>query len=111
MNPPGESDLHREVRTLRLAVNIALVSLVILSGSIGIYLFRQVSLLRRQVEQTGRLAAQLAHNYNENVASTAQDFERQLKEFASTHPAFKQRIAKFYAPGTNPPPEAAASPQ
>ena len=110
MNSANDSDLLRELRTLRLAFHITLVSLIILSGSIGIYLFRQVSLLRRQVEQSARLATKLATDYNENVAPVAMEFERQLKEFAQTHPAFKQQIAKYYAPGTNSPPEAAASP-
>lgn len=107
MNAPGDSDLQRELRTLRLALTIALVSLVILSGSLGIYLLRQVLLLRRQVDQTSRVAAQLAKNYNENISGLAIDFERQLKEYAQSHPAFKQQISRYFAPGTNAAPETA----
>lgn len=90
--------LHRELRSLRLTLQILLVSLVIFGGSIGIYLFRQVSLLRRQAENTTRVAQQMVQNFNENLATPAQNFEKQLVEFARTNPDFQARIGKFFAP-------------
>jgi hypothetical protein len=99
----GLDALERDVRTLRLAVQIIVVSLVILSGSLGVYLFRQVSLLRRQVIASDRMARQMAHQFNVNMATQAASIERQLLAFARTNPAFHAQIAKLYV-GTGSPP-------
>ncbi len=97
--PPTVESLEQDLGSLRLSVQVALVSLVILSGAIGLYLFRQVSLLRRQAEFTQRTAQQMASNYNFNLATQAVDFERQLLEFAKSHPDLQTRLTKFF-PGT-----------
>ncbi len=89
--------VERDLRSLRLAVQIMLVSLVILSGSMGVYLFRQVSLLRRQVEASTRVAQQLARNFNINVATQAMAFEKKLIAFGRTNPAFNAQISRFFA--------------
>src|SRR5690554_4329021 len=85
---PTLESLEREVRSMRLAIQVALVSLVILSGSLGIYLFRQVSLLRRQTDTSMRTARQMVDHYNTHMATQAMAFERQLLEYARTNPAF-----------------------
>jgi hypothetical protein len=96
---PTLESLDRDLRSLRLAIQVALVSLVILSGSLGVYLFRQVSLLRRQTEASLRTARQMVDHYNLNMATQALNFERQLIEYARTNPAFHERISRFYGPG------------
>jgi hypothetical protein len=102
--PDTMETLERDVRTLRLAVQIIVVSLVILSGSLGVYLFRQVSLLRRQVVASDRMARQMAHQFNVNMATQAAAIERQLLSFARTNPAFHAQIAKLYVANTAAPP-------
>ncbi len=85
---PG-GDLQREVRILRAVVNLVLVALIILSGSLLLFFFRQVSLLRRQVEAASRVATQAVSNYKEGLEQPALQFERQLQEFARTNPEFQ----------------------
>lgn len=92
------SSLEQDLGSLRLAVQIMLISLVILSGSVGIYLFRQVSLLRRQTETSGRLAQQMAQHFNVNLATQAQEFEKKLQAFAATNLDFQMRISRYFAP-------------
>lgn len=107
-------DVPAELRVLRLAVSLMLVALIISSGSLGVYLFRQVTLLRRQVDNASRLAAQSYQNYKEQVEPRAVAFERQLKDFARTNADFQLRIARYFpegfeasgtpgSPGTPPP--------
>lgn len=87
--------LHREVRALRLALNIVLVSLLIFAGSIGVYLFRQVVLLRRQFATSSNLAQRMVEQFNRDLAPKAQVFEHQLREFAKTNPEFAAVMAKY----------------
>lgn len=91
--------LAQDLASLRLSVQVALVSLVILSAAVGLYLFRQVSLLRRQAEFTHRTAELMASNYNVNLATQAVDFERKLLEFAKSNPDLQSRLSKYYAGG------------
>lgn len=100
---PSLEELQRSVRSLRFALNVALLAMVLLSGSVSIYLFRQVSLLRRQVDTAGRTALQAARNYNENVLTQAVSFERQLLVFAQTNREFAARLVRFFPTPTNTP--------
>ncbi|MBX3748447.1 MAG: hypothetical protein KF833_24335 [Verrucomicrobiae bacterium] len=109
-SPPDPRSLEHQVHALRLTLQVTLVSLVILSGALGIYLFRQVSLLRRQVETNARVAHQMATHFNLNVATQAMVFERQLVEFAKTNEAFRQRLTRFYPSNAAPQPHASAPP-
>ena len=103
--PTTVDTLARDLASLRLSVQVALVSLVILSAAVGLYLFRQVSLLRRQAEFSHRTAEFMASNYNVNLATQAVEFERKLLEFARTNPDLQARLSKYYAstPASTPP--------
>lgn len=96
---PAEGDL----RALRLAVQIMLISLIILSGALGLYLYRQVVLLNRQAKASNVMARQMAQNFNVNVATQAMLFEKSLRLFASTNPAFNAQIAKYFVTTSSPP--------
>lgn len=101
-------DVPGELRVLRLAVSLMLVALIISSGSLGVYLFRQVTLLRRQVDSASRLAAQSYQNYKEQVEPRALAFERQLLDFARTNADFQIRLARYFPEGFETPPGTAA---
>src|SRR5690606_20440983 len=73
--PSPRESFERELRPLRLTLQIVLVSLVIMGGSLGIFLFRQVTVLRRQVDATQRVAHQMVQHYNQNVRTQAMAFE------------------------------------
>lgn len=92
----GLDDTQRELQTLRLTLQITLAALVILAGSLGILVFRQVSLLRHQTEATTRQAQHAAQIFNSTIGPQAQSFEKRLQEFAETDPEFKARLARFY---------------
>jgi hypothetical protein len=89
-------DTGRELRELRLAMGVTLVSLVILAGSLGVYLFRQVSMLRRQNDTATRAANQAFQHYKQNIESQAVRFEQALVEFSKTHTDLQPRIAKYF---------------
>jgi len=92
---------RREIQSLRLTLQISLGALVILAGSIGVYMFRQVDLLRRQADAASRQAQQLAHVYNSSFGPQAQGFEQRVQAFAASDSNFLARIARFYGPPTS----------
>lgn len=94
--PATLDSLDRDFRALRLTVQIMLISLVILSGALGLYIFRQVSLVRRQAENTLRVAQQMALHFNTTIATQAVAFENLLLEYSRTNPAFQARLSRFY---------------
>ena len=94
-------ELQRSLGALRFALKIALLAMVLIAGSVGIYLFRQVILLRREVEASQRTAMQAARNYNENVLTQAVNFERALLEFSRTNQEFAARLARYFPPASS----------
>ncbi len=90
--------VERELQSIRLALQISLAALVILAGSLGVYMFRQVSLLRRQTENATRQAQHLVNLFNTTVGPQAQAFEKRLHEFAQGDPEFQTRLSKYYPP-------------
>lgn len=111
--PRSDASLAAEVRSLRIAVHIALVALVVLASALSVYFLRQVSLLRRQSQNSERVAEQLVQHYTLNVITQAQSFEARLREFAEKDPELKARLAKFYAPSpqsSSPPPSPSPTP-
>jgi hypothetical protein len=98
--PNDSASLRHELRALRVVVQISLVSLLIFGGSVGIYLFRQVTLVRRQAQLGMRTADDMLKNYQERVQPQAELFEKRLLEFARTNVEFQVRLSKYYPDGT-----------
>jgi len=90
--------VERELQSIRLALQISLAALVILAGSLGVYMFRQVSLLRRQTENATRQAQHMVNLFNTTVGPQAQAFEKRLHEYAQGDPEFQTRLSKYYPP-------------
>jgi hypothetical protein len=111
--PSSDASLAAEVRSLRIAVHIALVALVVLASALSVYFLRQVSLLRRQSQTSERIAEQMVQHYNLNVSTQAQTFEARLRDIADKDAELKARLAKFYAPSpqtSSPPPPPSPTP-
>lgn len=108
--PTSDASLAAEVRSLRIAVHIALVALVVLASALSVYFLRQVSLLRRQSQNSARIAEQMVQHYNLNVSTQAQAFETRLLELADRDSELKARLAKFYAPSPQSSPPQSPSP-
>lgn len=96
---PSPEALQNEIRGLRLALLITLVALVVLGGGVGLFMYRQVMLLGRQTEATTRVAQQMVQNFNVNLKTQAQNFEKQLLDFARANPDLQARLAKYYSNG------------
>jgi hypothetical protein len=91
-----KNDLEVQYTSLRRLVQATAVSVLILTGTVFIYLYRQVVLVRRQTAELGRYLAEVDRSgmpeFVEKVRSSFNDYRK-------THPDFNPIYIRFF--GTN----------
>ena len=94
--PEGSSNRQAEIDSLRQLINTTLILLVLLSGTLTMYLFYQYKVVHQEVEiirpQYSDALAQF-----EQMRPKLEDFEKRISAFANAHQDFAQIISK-YAP-------------
>ena len=91
-----------EISALKTQMFTLLVALVVVSGTLTIYLYRQASLAGKDINATNQLIA----NVNQNEAAIVA-FANQLAAYAQTHPDVRPILAKYGVPATGIPTAAA----
>ena len=98
------NDNHSESAALRSQVFTLLVALIVVSGTLTVYLYRQSSLASKDLAQ----AEQLAQNFAKNEAGV-NNFVNQLVAYGQQHPDFVPVLKKYgIAPVAGVPPGSAA---
>ena len=90
MNP----DLNSEVAALRNQVYVLLVALIVVSGTLTVYLYRQASMARKDIEAIEPQAEQIVKAFNQNQGVMV-NFVNQLVAYGQTHPDFVPVLAKY----------------
>ncbi|MEW6303765.1 MAG: hypothetical protein AB1705_09855 [Verrucomicrobiota bacterium] len=120
-NPPLDelerrhAQLQRSFRALQRLIQAVLVALILMCGSLSVYLFRQVSTMRKQVEANRPLINQTVADYNSNYLPQVQQFLGRLQAFARTNADFAPILSRYslaadgVAPAA-PPPSAPPAP-
>jgi hypothetical protein len=95
-------ELRQSVDSLRGLLNAALLLVIILATGLNIFLYRQVTLGRRQVADTNETLT----NYEKNMRPTVVKFLTQIQAFAKANPDFAPILAKHFpsSPIAVPPP-------
>ena len=86
-NPSGEqsiSELRESIRGLRTLFHVAVVALIVLSGSQSVYLMKQLSLVRRQAAELDAYVG----GYETNARPKIEKFMAELGQFTKTNPDF-----------------------
>jgi hypothetical protein len=89
MNP----DLNSEVAALRNQVYVLLIALIVVSGTLTVFLYRQASVERKDIEALKPQANQLVNSFNQNQALIS-TFVNQLVAYGQAHPDFVPVLAK-----------------
>ena len=87
----SSASLRESYQSLRRQFHAVLALLILLIGSLGIYLYCQVTLVQRQIEEQERLLA----DYQQNSQPLIQDFLNRMQGFAKTNPEFAQIFSKY----------------
>ncbi len=83
--------LRESVHGLRTLFHAQLVALIVLSGSVSVYMLRQVSIVRRQVAEM----SQFVNDYETNTKPKMESFLAKLQQFTKTNPDFAPILNKF----------------
>ncbi len=94
-----ESDLESQHRRLRLLVQATAVSVLILTGTLFVFLYRQVVLVRRHTNELSRYIAEVNESGLPRFMEQVRD---KFHEYRVTHPDFNPIYVRYF--GTNAPP-------
>jgi hypothetical protein len=89
------TEISDQIAALRRQVCILLVVLVIVSGTLTVFLYRQVSLTRRDFENIKPQAEQLVEGFKQ-THSAITNFVEQLVLYGQAHPDFQQQVLRKY---------------
>jgi len=94
------SDSNSEVSALQRQVFALLLALVVVSGTLTVYLYRQASLARKDIDALTLQAGPMVKAFQQNQPAMI-NFVNQLVMFGETHPDYKPVLLKY---GIVPPP-------
>ncbi len=106
MNSDLNSDLKSEVSALRNQVYVLLIALIVVSGTLTVYLYRQASTMRKDIDAMKPQATQIIGAFSQNQKAMI-DFVNQLVAYGQAHPEFRPVLMKY---GITPPPAGAVAP-
>ncbi|HKS38440.1 MAG TPA: hypothetical protein VJW76_14700 [Verrucomicrobiae bacterium] len=96
---PAASDstsraLEQQVRSLQALVVATLMAGLLLSAGVNIFLFRQVSMVRKDLEASQRVV----DDYEANKKQLINTFIGGLQEYGQNHPDFQAILQKYGVP-------------
>jgi hypothetical protein len=104
------TDLNSEVSALRNQVFTLLIALIVVSGTLTVYLYRQASIARKDIASVKPQAEQVIGAFNQNQA-LMNNFFNAVVAYGKTHPEFQPILIKNgIAPNPNAPAPAAPAP-
>ena len=88
------TDSNSEISALRNQVFVLLIALIVVSGTLAVYMYRQASLMRKDIETFKQQTQQIFVTFDKNKALIG-GFEKQLLDYGKTHPDFMPILAKY----------------
>jgi hypothetical protein len=96
--PPREDaaveDLQAQYRQLRLVLNLALASVLVLSIAVNLFIGKQMRLVRAKVRESRPLVQRMAADYDRKEPSWRR-LMGSLQSYAFTHPEFHPILSKY----------------
>ena len=93
----NSNELSDQVAALRRQTFVLLLALIIVSGTLTVFLYRQASLTRRDIAAIKPQATQIIQAFSQN-GPNIQNFVKQLAAFGATHPDFRPVLQKYGIP-------------
>lgn len=90
MTPESNNQDRSEIAALKAQMFTLLMALVVISGTLTVYLYRQSSLAGKDLVQAKKLAAAVSHN-----EAALQSFVSQLEVYGQKHPDFEPILRKY----------------
>ena len=87
-------DTNSQIAALQRQVFVLLIALVVVSGTLTIFLYRQASLAGKDITAIKPQAQQVVGVFNQNQQMLVK-FTEQLVEYGKTHPDFRPVLMKY----------------
>lgn len=110
---PNANDLQAQYAALRHLVVSILILVLVISGTLNIYLLRQWRSVSKDLAGIRPQAAKMIAEYQKVNGPLMSDFVKKLTEYGQTHPDFAPVLAKYNikpAGTTGAPPSTPATP-
>jgi hypothetical protein len=91
---PAQTELMDQIVALRHQVFTLLLALVVVSGTLTVYLYRQASVTSKDVAAIKPQATLIIKMFSENRAGM-ENFVNQLKAYGVMHPDFQPILKKY----------------
>jgi len=88
------NDSNSEIASLKSQLFVQLVALVVVSGTLTVFLYRQASVAGKDLETVKPQATQLINVFNQNQQSVV-SFVNEVVAYGEKHPEFKPVLAKY----------------
>ena len=92
---PGGNDLQAQCDALRHMVVSVLILVIVISGTLNIYLLRQWRSVSKDLAGIRPQAAQMIAEYQKVSGPLMTDFVKKITEYGRTHPDFAPVLAKY----------------
>ena len=103
-NSSAPADLSEQVAVLQRQIFTLLLALIVVSGTLTVYLYRQASLAGKDIQA---VRTQVIEPFKQKQPAM-ENFLNQLVAFGQTHPDFRPLLQKY---GITPPPGATNAPK
>ena len=99
---PNATDLQAQYDSLRHLVVSILILVIVISGTLNIYLLRQWRSASKDLAGIRPQAAQMIADYQRVSAPLMTDFVKKITDYGRTHPDFAPILAKYGLKPTGP---------
>jgi len=90
-----DRDLQAQVDRLRQLLHSVLVLVIVVSGTLTIYLLREVRYSRAELQALRPNATNIITQYEKTVGPNMDQFVRRLATYGKTHPDFQPILTKY----------------
>jgi hypothetical protein len=87
------TDSNSDISALRNQIFVLLIALIVLSGTVTVYLYRQASVARKDIEAVKPQAEQVIGLFNQNQA-LMNNFFNAVVVYGKAHPDFQPILLK-----------------
>lgn len=93
-NSRTHAELSDQIDALRRQTFTLLLALIVVSGTLTVYLYRQASVARNDIRTIKPQATELIQSYNQNLP-LIQSFVKEIVAYGATHPDFQPILNKY----------------
>jgi hypothetical protein len=90
----SNEELQQQCAALQRQITTLLLAVFVISGTLTVFLWRQASLAKKDLQVLKEPAAQIIQTFKQEKPIT-EDFFARLNEFSKSHPDFAPVLAKY----------------